>query len=1460
MDAKIPDCPVVGIGVSATGRDACRQLLSALPDDSGAAFIIIQQQFDSGHRPLTAQLISRDMRLQVVRARAGMTLAPNNIYVLPPDKMLVLADEAMLLDRPSQNGGGRAAIDVFFRSLAEVRGERAIGVLLGGGDGALGAREIKAAGGLVIVQAKDASASAVEPHSAVAAIAADLALRPEEMGRALIDIIRNAKSETAPRETDFAQTEPEHFQTILTLLRAQSNYDFHSYKTGTLERRIRRRMGLKHIGSLESYVRLLQTTPEEVNLLFKDLLIGVTRFYREPEAWAALDCEAIAQLVERKAVGTPLRAWVPGCASGEEAYTLAMVIFDRLDQLRKPLDLQIFATDINEGAIAAARAGVYPMPIATDVPAASLAKYFELDGDNYRVNKRLRETVVFAAQNIISDPPFSKLDLISCRNLMIYLEPNIQQRLVELFHFALAENGYLFFGSAESAERPGRLFEPISKPHRIYRRAAVARLSHGSFPIVPAHERSVVRRQGEISEALQIPGGELATQILLDRFVPASVLVNRRLEAQHYYGPVRNYLDFPNGEPTTDLPAMALDGLRSKLRITLQKALRDQKRSEGIVRGIRREGGDVRVRITAEPVFLPGGTDPHILVYFEDLPAPPDSHEGHAALVSTQEAAPEDGSLVRQLEYELEATKVDLQSTIEEIESANEELKSSNEEIMSMNEELQSANEELETSREELQSLNEELASVNSQLEQKIGEVEATNDDLSNLLTSTQIATIFLDTELRIRRFTSATKDLLRIADGDIGRSIEDLTQRVDDPGLLSDCRRVLERLQPMEAEVRGAEGDDYIRRVHPYRTSDNRIEGVVITFTDVTALREAADRAQRREKQQEAIAELGRRALAGDPLDDLMEKTVADIARHLGVKMVKVLQLLPDAQTLLLRAGIGWSDGLVGHARLDTRSTSQAYYALQRASPVIVEDFASEKRFAIPPLLRDHNVKCGMTVIIGPVVNPWGALGAHHDAAADFTVDDVHFLEAVANTLWLAIEKHQAREAVEAERRELRGLADALPLQLSIISPDERYIFTNHAYHEWGRSPAEVEGMYVRDLLGEKSYRTAKPYIAEVLRGVSQRYELSVPRPDGSEPIKLTTYAPRRNASGELDGFYAAVVDITAQKKTEQALIERTAQYETIGKSIPYGVWVCDADGKLTYISQSFLDLVGRTFDEIRNGGWEATLEPGTAEETRQAWRRCVAEGRNWEWEHRYIGQDGNIYTILALGRPIRSEAGEIISWAGLNLDITKRKQDEERTRVISAELDHRVKNILATVSSMVRMTGRSARALREYQRDLEARIQAMARAHSTLANGSWTGMHLAELVQNELTPYSKEIGDRVTTAGPKVLLVPEAAQSLSLAIHELATNAAKYGALSVEAGLLTVEWDIARRDAPALTINWREHGLKNVQPPPKKGFGSMVIADVVRAQLGAEVTVDFQPTGLICHLRLPEKWYRRN
>jgi two-component system CheB/CheR fusion protein len=656
----------------------------------------------------------------------------------------------------------------------------------------------------------------------------------EQMPETLIKYIKHFSLSGSIKAEALVKKAPDHLHTILAILRTQTKYDFRCYKKGTLLRRIGRRMGLSHIEDMADYVRYIRDHPTEVMRLFKDLLIGVTGFFREPEAFKLLSEQVLSELVRSKGTDTPLRVWVPGCATGEEPYSIAMLLIEQLQATQNTFPLQIFATDIDEEALAVARNGIYPENIAADVSPERLRRFFKKSGQSYQINKQIRESVVFAVQNVISDPPFPKLDLISCRNLLIYLELGIQKKLIALFHFALNKGGHLFLGNAETIGQHDDLFEPVAKRWRIYRRTEPTRRHEINFPILSSHNETG-QAQAPAPPLLMDSArlGELTQQLLLQDYAPASVLINHKPQILYYYGHTDHYLKQPTGAPTEDLMARVRQGLTAKLRTALSKAIHDDTPVTLDDARIQRNGTYHRVKVRVKPVKTPKAAEGLLLVCFEDEPTT------SAEVENSTETTDAEVSLVQHLEYELKTTREELQSTIEEQESSNEELKAANEEIMSVNEELRSTNEELETSKEELQSLNEELTTVNNQLQDKVGELEAANNDLNNLLSSTDIATIFLDTQFLIKRFTPATTQLLNLISTDVGRPLSDIASIFNDKGLLQDAHNVLAKLMPLEKEV-PTNDHCYIRRIVPYRTEDNRIDGVVVTFIDITERKRA--------------------------------------------------------------------------------------------------------------------------------------------------------------------------------------------------------------------------------------------------------------------------------------------------------------------------------------------------------------------------------------------------------------------------------------------------------------------------------------------------------------------------------------------------------------------------------------------------------------------------------------------
>ncbi len=829
--------PVVGLGASAGGLDAVRGLLTALPLGTGMAFILIQH-LDPTHASMMVDLLAGHTPMKVQQAADGTPIEREHLYLIPPGHYLSIRAGALHLSEPAERHGARVPFDFFLRSLAEEAGERAICVILSGtgGDGSLGLKSVKEKGGLVIVQDPGEAEYDGMPRSAIMTGAVDLVLPvgkiPEILAKYGRQMVLNG-GRKGPAPDDHP---PDRLAEIVDLLRTKTSHDFSLYKPGTLLRRIERRMALAGADDSGGYLHMLRQDPGEIDLLAKDLLINVTGFFRDPKAFELLAEEVIPDLVHRHPSDRPLRVWVAGCSTGEETYSLAILLLEATAAGKRNIKLQVFASDVDEDAVALAREGRYPESIAADVSPVRLARFFTQEDHSYRVVPELRGTVVFTTQDVLADPPFSRLDLISCRNLLIYLRPEAQEKVLLLFHFALRERGVLMLGSSETVGSLHDRFEPISKTQRIYRQIGHSGPGEVDFPIGPGGGvRTLWPSQARPAAAQGISARDITQRLLLETYAPASVLINRKNECLYYSGPADRYLRVAAGEPSRDLLAMAREGLRNKLRVAIQQASRE--RTPTIATGAQAgDGGNgVAARIEVHPVQSEG--EELLLVSFFDEPEQ-EPRSGRSV------EAPDDLSRTAELERELDATRKELQNAIYELEIANDEQKAINQEAMSANEEFQSTNEELTTSREELQSLNEELTALNSQLQETLERQRSTSNDLQNILDSSGVATLFLDSNLNIRFYTPAAKSLFRVIATDIGRPLADLARHINDTHLLADAEMVLRsHVPPPNHEVEADDGAWYTRRILPYRTQDAQVAGVVITFADISE-RKTAERA----------------------------------------------------------------------------------------------------------------------------------------------------------------------------------------------------------------------------------------------------------------------------------------------------------------------------------------------------------------------------------------------------------------------------------------------------------------------------------------------------------------------------------------------------------------------------------------------------------------------------------------
>jgi two-component system, chemotaxis family, CheB/CheR fusion protein len=1143
--------PVIGIGGSAGAVAALKTFFAAVRPDTKFAFIVVQHLSPNQRSNLT-EIIARETGLPVETATNDRAIENGHAYVIPPNHLLTVQRGRLHLG--PYPAADRTGIDRLLTSLAEDQGENAACIILSGtgSDGTVGLRAIKEHGGLTLAQAGAEYDGML--HSALTTGMVDFVLPVEDMPGALIEFF----DRRAGLRKELSEGGPQLSQ-VCAILRARTGHDFSGYKEKTVSRRVQRRMQVLKIDDPLEFLDRLRREPREVDLLLQDLLIGVTSFFRDPPVFGAIEKLVIPALFEGKAERDTIRVWVPGCSTGEEAYSIAMQLYDHQPEGRGTPKFQIFASDIDEHALEIARTGRYPASIGKDMEEARLKRYFTREDGTYRVVSELREACLFSVHNVLHDAPFSKLDLLSCRNLLIYLSSDLQNRLIPLFHYALRDGGYLVLGTSENVSRHARYFTTIDKAHRIFQRRPVLEKRLPEFPLTapePARRNT--------TRIAHLPTNDMTLQMvaerqMLDRYSPAFVIVNEEGELLHVSDRTGKYLEFSAGVPNNNIFSMARRGLRLEIRALLHRAMTTD---QSVVRSnvnIDSNGGRQLIDVAIQP--LRASSQPVYLVVFKDV--------GDIAPAIEPETNPGEleSATVAQLEAELRTTKERLQTTTEELESSNEELKSSNEELSSINEELQSANEELETSKEELQSINEELQTVNAELKNRVDELSRANSDIANLLESTQIATLFLNRELAIKSFTPAAKDVFRLVESDAGRPLSHVRSRLRLDTVEEDAERVLRTLSTIEKQVDSEDGKTrYIMRVMPYRTVDNVIGGVVITFIDVTRVTAAEAR----------ISELTR---------DLRERVES---------LRTVLDLVP--------IGV-----FIAHDREAMQVQANRY-------------------------------------------------GARLLGLGD----------------------------------EEKGPRDVTPMARMIVDDTE--------------VPAADQPL-------RRAARIGEPVAS---------YEGRLVRPDGSAVDVMVAATPLFNETGETRGAIAAMVDITQRKAAEAAQAE------------------------------------------------------------------------------------------------------------------------------LLHELQHRVKNTLAIVSSLATRMQRSNSDAADFTPRFLERLQAMAAVHELLSAENWQRVNLRDIATTATNAYDSTDKRNITIGGPDVLLDSDAAATLSMALHELATNAAKYGALSISEGRVELMWHIETTNGRRrLVIAWRERNGPHITEPPIEGFGTGFVRRSVAHELEGTVELTYEPEG---------------
>ncbi|MCK0169081.1 PAS domain-containing protein [Jannaschia sp. S6380] len=1279
------DHPVVGIGASAGGLEALQQLVEKISPDSGASYVVVQH-LSPDHDSIMDQLLQAHTRLNVRQMRDGMELEPNAIYVNPPgSEMTVEGLTLRLTDRPSP-GHLQAPIDRFLRSLADQHGRNAYCVILSGtgSDGTEGLRAIKAAGGIAIVQESGNARFPGMPNSAAATGQVDFILRASEIPARLDDIIHHRIRLNSEEERKAIQSEIEgRLPEIVKLLQQTRDHDFSGYKPGTLVRRIERRMSLGRLRAVDTYIDRLEEDEEEAQRLLQDFMIGVTRFFRDPENFEALNERIIKPLIAKGPEA--IRAWVPGCSTGEEAYSVAMLLVEATRAADIRIPIQVFGTDIDIPALGHAREGLFRPSAVETLPMPLLEEYFREEDKGWRAIPLMREICVFAPHNLVRDPPYSRLDLITCRNLMIYMSSDLQKHVIPRFHFALKSGGGLMLGPSEGLAGKDELFEVIDKSHRIFRRN-----DNASGQYAALADRRPKEGFARVSPPAILPPGEVggpgrgghgrrerqAERAFLDNYAGPFALVGREGTVTYLSREMARFARPAAGIPSTRIEAFLAGELRLPVRGAIAEAAASLESVE-VHNIVVNDGAENRLYdISVSPVE---DCAEQLLVVLH----PVRFRGAEDAAASVEARRSEDRFM---LERELASVREQLVQLQYEHETSKQEADSSNEELTSMNEELHNSNQELATSREELQSINEELETVNAELTENNRRLVRANSDLKNLFESTDMATLFLDRSLSVRGFTPATTRLFGIKDRDIGRPIRDLSSRIEYPELEADAEDVQRTLQMIEREVSiPATEETFILRVRPYRTTDDRLDGYVLAFYDISD----------RKRNEEQLA-----------------RNERDLARQYG---------------------------------------------------------------------------------------------------------------------------------------ELETLYDTTPVGLSLMDKELRWLRIN-------RELADINGFSVEDHIGkrqdelipdiDKRIATQQMKVfetGEAIRGL--QVEGYTPKDPDRLRHWVVDYYPVKS-EGEVFAVGTCVREVTEEYALSRDLAQSEARLRMAATQNPVHFVQIDQRGNIVWAEGGLAGLPG-SGDTLRAFRDDLSDDVGRIIDDQIAANQEDDLPKVFDVRLTHEGEPLTYQVNLDRLRQGASDDQQVFVFT----DVTERRELEDRQRVLLSELQHRVKNTLATVSAIARFLVAGASTPDEYRQRLDERLSAISRTHDLLTNSDWRGTTLTEIIEVEAAAYVDKLEDRIKVKGDTLNFTPREAVSVGMGIHELLTNAAKYGALSTEDG----EIDVTTANSDGRRLVWKERNGPTVVEPDGEGFGSFLIEKVLRAELRGEIEMRFERDGLECRMALP-------